>query len=343
MKKIVYNWEILAATRFLLAIIVLLEHMPTTLYKIKGPSYLTRLGAFEAVLGFLIISGLSIGKSIQKNQDSYFKRRIQRIYPIYLVSIIIHFLVVMTDITPYFIMILFFNLIFLNNIFTTFSYIVAAWSLSLEVWLYALAPYLYKLSYKTLLIIIYISFGAFLFYTTGRTLFHWPYYAGLTGGLNLPIFAFIWITGFVYSNYPEKYKFIRLNVLGLFAIYITLTVGIEILHQIKHHEIGTYISKDLPSDISKSSLLLIVYFVVFYNHYITKLPRTVKIIFTILGNISYPLYLTHRSIFILLNKLGVENIPLAIGTTLLVAYLVYYLFDFYTKKREEKAAVATIS
>jgi peptidoglycan/LPS O-acetylase OafA/YrhL len=81
------NWEILSLTRFLLALIVMIGHLQefSSLAFLKWYTY---LGSFEAILGFLLISGLSIGKSISKNRNNYFKRRIQRIYPVYFVSII---------------------------------------------------------------------------------------------------------------------------------------------------------------------------------------------------------------------------------------------------------------
>jgi len=333
MKKITYNWEVLAITRFFLAIVVLFHHLPATLMNDTSRPWYGKLGAFEAVLGFLLISGLSIGKSIQKNQDSYFKRRLQRIYPVYIVSIIIHYLVVQDQITTEFIVLLVLNLLFLNQIFTSLSYVVVAWSLSLEVWLYALAPYLYKLSFKALMVIIYISFAAFLIHIAGRTLFHWPYYAGVSAGLNLIILGFIWVAGFVYSIYPEKRKFMAINVALFFACYFGLTILIELFHQIKQHTAGDFVSHDLIYFALQLLTLAIVFVVVFFNHKVTYLSLNTKKIFNVLGNISYPLYLTHRSVFVFLNKHNIHNIGLGVLASLVVAWLVYVLFDFYSKKR----------
>ena len=57
------NWEFLSIARFILALIVMFGHLSEYLdicfFKIVGDS------AFEAVFGFLLISGFSIGKSIK--------------------------------------------------------------------------------------------------------------------------------------------------------------------------------------------------------------------------------------------------------------------------------------
>lgn len=227
------------------------------------------------------------------------------------------------------------NLIFLNQIFTSLSYVVVAWSLSLEVWLYALAPYLYKLSFKVLWIIIYASFIAFLTHIVGRTLFHWPYYAGVTAGINLLLFAFIWIAGFVYSLYPEKRRFIAINVAVFFLAYTGLTVMIELAHAMKHHETAVFLKRDLIYFAMQFLTLSLVYIVVFFNHYVVILSPLTKKIFNILGNISYPLYLVHRSVFIFFNKHQITNMALAVAAALVVAYLIYIIFDFYSKKREQ--------
>ncbi len=331
MKKINHNWEILALARFVLAMVVLLQHIPA-IYKIPIPWY-SKFGAFEAVLGFLLISGLSIGNSIQRNQSSFFKRRLQRIYPVYVVSILLLYAVHPRPLSVAFLFFILMNLVFLNQIFTKLSYIVVAWSLSLEVWLYSLAPVLYKLSFKTLMIIIYASFAAFLFYIIGRTKFHWPYYSDVKYGINLLLLSFIWIAGFVYSIYSEKRKFLMINVALFLIIYIGLSAGIQLLYDIKHNKPEVFFNSELFFFALQSLCLLFVYFIVFFNNYITNLSVGTKKALNLLGNISYPLYLTHRSVFIFLNNHKISNQPLAIFCALVIAFLVYWLFDFYSKKR----------
>jgi peptidoglycan/LPS O-acetylase OafA/YrhL len=316
--------------------VVLLGHIPTVFKNnnVTIPWY-SKIGAFEAVLGFLLISGLSIGNSIQRDQSSFFKRRLQRIYPVYVIAIFLYYFVNIEPLSVNLLIIIILNLVFLNQIFT-FSYVGVAWSLSLEVWLYALAPFLYKLSFKTLMSITYASFAAFLFYTLGRTTFHWPYYTGLKYGINLLLLSFTWVAGFVYSVYPEKRKFLMLNVALFFIIYIVLTAVIELLHDIKHHKSEMFFNSELIFFLLKSLCLTFVFVVVFYNNYITNLSIRTKKVFNLLGNVSYPLYLTHRTVFIFLYNHKIENQLVVVFCAILIAFLVYRLFDFYSKNRVQR-------
>ena len=334
MKKINYNWEILALARFILAMVVLLQHVSSIFqHNNLAVQWYGKLGAFEAVLGFLLISGLSIGKSIQRNQSRFFKRRLQRIYPVYIVSMFISYAADPDPITIYLFLTIIINLVFLNQIFTRMSFVIVAWSLSLEVWLYALAPLLYKLSFKTLIIITYVSFAAFLFYTVGRTKFHWPYYSNVKYGINLLLLSFIWVAGFMYSVYPQKRKFLIINVAIFFIVYIMLTAVIQLLHDIKHHRYEVFFNSELIFFFLQSLCLTFVFVVVFFNNYITNLPVGAKKALNLLGNISYPLYLTNRSVIIFFSYHQIVSPVAAIFGALLVAFLVYWLFDFYSKKR----------
>jgi len=333
-----FNWEILSLTRFLLAFIVLLTHL--TSYSNIGPlKYFGAFGAFEAILGFLLISGLSIGKSISKNQDAYFKRRIQRIYPVYLASIIFTYIAFPQYFSITFISTILLNLVFLNQVFTATSYVGPAWTLAVEVWLYALAPYLLKLNIKKLYILIFISFISYCFYTGGRTLLHWNYYAGTKYGLNLLLLAFIWIAGFALAIYPQNKKKISIIILLIFFVHIAMTVSIQVLFRFKHHELNLIIPNDLEGFVGRAICLSWVYYVVLYNHKVPVLTATTNSIFNILGNISYPLYLVHSTLFKILSKMHIQNALLMIAISIIFSYLVYMAFDFYSKKRVQKYVV----
>ena len=85
-----FNWELLSITRFMLAFIVMAVHLGNADHT-RFLNWASAFGGFESVLGFLLISGFSIGKSISKNKESYFKRRVARIYPVYLASLGTHY------------------------------------------------------------------------------------------------------------------------------------------------------------------------------------------------------------------------------------------------------------
>jgi len=336
MKKINCNWEVLALARFILALVVVLTHMRLTFRdEYHTEPWFTKIGAFEAVLGFLLISGLSIGKSIQRDQSLFLKRRLQRIYPIYVVSILLYYAINPQPLSLNLLFIVLLNLIFLNQIFTI-SFVGVAWSLSVEVWLYALAPFLRKLSFKVLMLIIYVSFVAFLFHFAGRTKFHWQYYSGLNYGINLLLLSFIWMSGFVYALYPEKRKFIALNTATFYVVFVALGAVIKLLSDEKHHNIQVFFRRDLIFIGIQFLCLVFGYVVVFFNHLVVNLSIGAKRLFNLLGNISYPLYLTHPTILLFLHKNKISNPMVAFLCITSTAFVVYWLFDFYSKNRANR-------
>jgi len=329
------NWELLSVTRFILSFVVVVEHL-TKYVNNTFTEIVSSLGAFEAILGFLLISGLSIGKSISRNKQSYFKRRLQRIYPVYFVSMVFSCLVLPGALTLSYAGFVALNLVFLNQVFTSTSLIGPAWTLALEVWLYALAPVLLKVSLKKLYILIYISFISYCVYTCGRTLYDWQYYAGTSWGINLILLSFIWILGFALAIYPEARKAICIHIALIFAAHLLLAIAIKTAYRYKHNELDLMFSEDLLPFLGRTISLLWVCFVVVYNHKVAAFKSGLSRLFTFLGNISYPLYLIHRGIYYQLHQWAVDHTLIMIGACILGSWLVYALFDSYSKKRVEK-------
>lgn len=81
------NWSTLAGCRFFLAFVVLCVHIesfdPAT-----AISFVALFDGKAAVVGFLVISGFSVTRSLDRNSKSFLLRRLIRIYPAYFVSII---------------------------------------------------------------------------------------------------------------------------------------------------------------------------------------------------------------------------------------------------------------
>lgn len=330
------NWELLAFMRFLLAFIVFAGHASSFSENVGPLPWINTFGSFEAILGFLLISGLSIGKSILRNQKGFLKRRVQRIYPVYIASIIFCYIIDPHPISIGFIFFMFINLIFLNHVLTSTSFVGPAWTLSLEVWLYALAPFFFKLSYKKLLVITYVSFLCYCLYTCGRTLFHWPYYAGTEFGINLIFLSFIWLAGFSLAVYKEKLKNISLHIAVFFVLHFVLTTMIQIAFRIKNQQPEMIITADMIDFVGKAICLFGIYYVVILNPTVPSFSLTTKKVFNLLGNISYPLYLTHMSVIELCKKLNIIHWQLVVLFSLVVAFLVYWSFDFYSKRRTTK-------
>jgi peptidoglycan/LPS O-acetylase OafA/YrhL len=326
------NWEVLSLTRFLLALIVMVGHLEEY-SQIGYFKWVTYFGSFEAILGFLLISGLSIGKSISKDRTNYFKRRFQRIYPVYAASMLFQVVVVWATMNAGVIFFILLNLLFLNQIFTDTSFVQPAWTLATEVWLYALAPVFLKSSRKKLYTLIIASFACYIIYTCGRTLFDWNYFAGTKYGINLVLLAYIWIAGFALAIFPNYRKQNKLMIALLLLGHIGLTILIQVGYRIKNHQLGGIIDIDLLPFIGKTCCLAFVYYVVMFNHRIPAFKPFANKVFNLLGNISYPLYLTHLTTFQLLHRNQMNNVFVMISSGLLMSFLIYYIFDFYSKKR----------
>ena len=77
----------------------------------------------------------------------------------------------------------------------------------------------------------------------------------------------------------------------------------------------------------------LVYYVVIANRRIPSFSAVTKRVVNWLGNISYPLYLSHFTVLILCRNLAVHHWALLSVSCLVVAALIYWVFDFYSKKR----------
>ena len=323
------NWEALSLTRFLLALIVAVTHLKNYT-DIGFLKWYGDFGAFEAILGFLLISGFSIGTSISKNKTNYFMRRLQRIYPVYLAAIIFQIIIVGIDLKTGSILSLFINLVFLNQVFAQ-SFVVPAWTLATEVWLYCLAPGFLKMSKKYLYIIIFGSFLFYSLYTAGRTLYHWPYYSETLYGINLPLLAFIWVAGFFYAVHNNN-KFIPRVIAFLFAGHILLSVLIQVGFRIKNHAADLILS-DMVGYVLKAICVSFSYCMVIKCRSIPKPNIKLSHFFNLLGNISYPLYLTHATTYFMLERYGLTDKFLYIGIAMIISYCIYFIFDFYSKRK----------
>ena len=253
------NWNVLSLLRFLLALFIAIFHL--SFYANIGPViYLIKLGPFEVVLSFLLISGYSIGHSVSRKSEGFLRRRLWRIYPIFLIGMVVTYLATPQPLTPSFAWIILINLLFLGQVLTKDSYLDAGWSLNVEVWLYCLAPWLVRQSFRVLETLILLSFLFFCFYTCGRSLFHWPYFIGTSYGINLPALSYIWLVGFYLAVVENKKR--ALGLLGfIFVVYLALAVGIQLIHRIKYHETHLFLSMDVGDYIGKSLLFLIIYLV----------------------------------------------------------------------------------
>lgn len=320
------KWSLLALARFLLASGVAFSHLEHL-----GKPWAVQIG-FEAVLGFLLISGYSIGSSYIKEPEGFLKRRALRIYPVYLGALVLACALQPLPLSWHSAWTIIQNLFFLNQLTTHDSIIPPAWSLSLEVWLYCLTPWLAKLSASRLRMLMYASFVLFCAHEIGRTVFHFSYYAGIGYGINLPLLSFAWLAGFVIAREPTSAKRTLRDCAAMFASYMALSVSIHVAYLIKHQMLGWF---DLASDALRAGVLLGV--VALFQRIVSeRTGRTKNATMLGLGDVSYPLYLVHLPIYLFLADIGIRSSWASVTIALLTAYLFYRLLDFYSQRPRER-------
>jgi peptidoglycan/LPS O-acetylase OafA/YrhL len=330
------KWSILAGVRFLLASIVAISHLND--YAPLGClGFIPLFGAFEAIMGFLLISGYSISASYAKQPTGFLWRRIMRLYPIYLTAMVVTYLafILLEKPAPPLI-VLAENALFLNQLVTNTSFVGPAWSLSLEFWLYCLTPILIVLSKSWIRVIIFSSFACYLVYTVLRTLSHMPYYSGVGYGANLIFLSFIWIAGLRLARSGGGDKRALRDIGIIFGCHIALAAAIQFGFRLKHHAASSFFFHDTIGFAMQSATLLFVYFV-FKHLIISERPSLHRSWFLrFLGDVSYPLYLLHAALFAMLVHFGLKTPILLYLTAVSVSALVYWLVDFYSKKRHQQ-------
>ena len=328
------QWSLLAGLRFLLALIVASGHLHLFVPRLGLMTPFAHLGSIEPVLGFLVISGYSIGFSYSKNPDGFFSRRLHRIYPIYLASIILTLLVhvaIRHESLPQ-PGTLVLNGLFLNQIFTS-SYVGPAWSLSLEFWLYCLVPFFFRSSPGFLKSAAWFSFASFVVYSWCRSIFHLPYFSEVEYGGNLLILSFIWICGLRLAD-PRSDKEVVLWEIGImFSLQVITILLIELASLGKHHDLMGFFRQNHAETAMHATPLLITFLVFIFLVLQKNAGQQRSSTLRFFGDISYPLYLVHIPVYSALAWWGVNNSLLLIGSALGVSTLIYMVLDRYSQRR----------
>lgn len=328
------QWSKLAALRFVLASIVAFNHLEEVT-PIGVFAIIPMLGAFESILGFLLVSGYSIGVSYRKEPTQFLWRRIKRIYPVYLASLVLTGIVLYSGshalpAAPEWAI----NLLFLNQLLVPTSILGPAWSLSLEFWFYCLTPLLFTLSDKTIKRLVFVSFIAFCAYTCGRTLFHWTYFSGTAFGLNLLLLAFIWLSGLRLARNKDSggSGSIMRSVVAMFAIYIALSIAIQAAYRFKHGELAQFFQIDLIPFIFRMCTLAAV--ALLFRNIIRQGPGGKPSAWMrMLGDVSFPLYMLHIPVFELLKRTAIKSPTVYFAAAFSASVIAYKALDLYSQRR----------
>ena len=269
---------------------------------------------YPAVFAFFLISGYSIAHSINQNKTGYYWRRLKRIYPAY--AFAIFFCYAVTAMGPL-------NLPFgeivnspkvpvgIGN-FLMLQGIVcntigpdgALWSISIEWWLYMIAP---LLLWGGVGVTAGLSLASFI---SLIALYRINGYAqALPLGLSVPLLAWSWLAGFAYYQRRSFFTFalMLLPPLILFDIFLRL-------------------------DYASSVVAITAAILVFAPEMKNITPR-MKAIFNWLGDFSFPLYLLHAPmLFWLAANTGIRNGNTIIILTIGLLGIGYFLSRKFLEK-----------
>lgn len=317
-KQKIVNWEALGFLRFVLACIVSFGHL--TFFSVKPATWTFvayDLGGKAAVLGFLLVSGYSIAASLESSPVGYFRRRLLRIYPLYITAITVAIIVQLatgghveaprrTFEGGTWISVLGNAVLLQTFVVKTMDYINPVWSLSIEVFFYALAPLLIRLSRQKLVALLLVSLVCFMLPV--HTDWGAAYY--FLCKFNALRFMWCWLLGFLLWHDRRP----------LFIIFSIATVGLLLVHE------------TTPEPLSIVTYGIAVGTVAFSRW--IALPKYIGEAFTYLGDISYPLYLFHYPVLIYVwAKFGIENSFALALVSIIVSLIAYYIIDRLLKPR----------
>ena len=288
------TWGSLGWLRFILAAIVAASHIRTyygnTITAWDPTKVLSSFNGVAAVFGFLLVSGYSIHHSLTKRPDGYLRRRFLRIYPMYLIAILLTVAidgywvpgVDVPESTPRFFeesdtKTTISNILMLQGILTEpLPSNNPLWTLSLEWWMYLLAPFLASRSLKQFQILLAaLSIGYLSWIFIGE---RFQFYTHTLGALNVWFLGIFWVLGFWYHNNRKS----STAQLMLLAIVWTLT-GIN----------RESLSGNYQFTLAASCVIIITANKITLSKLLNKIGKFA-------GNLSYPLYLLHLPIFSIL-------------------------------------------
>ena len=303
-------WAVLAGHRLLLATVVVLGHCSSL---VAGASDWTAIGRWlnqgSAVFGFFIISGYSIAASLENNLVGFYRRRVLRIWPLYLGCLVFGLFVSLriphgfnwpagTALPPASPLSIIASFLMLQTLVASAIPIVGQiWSLSPEWWHYMVAPILRRAPTLVLLVLLGASFTAFILVPA-------PSGSGaeqMKYGLSLLTLSWLWMTGFVYRRFDGQLVGLGILVIpSLCALYFGHFTGAPLFATILVMLLNGKV------DVSKRwrDLLLL------------------------LGDLSFPLYLFHIPTMVLLLTFGLHGSAWMVGGSFLASAAALFLIDY---------------
>jgi peptidoglycan/LPS O-acetylase OafA/YrhL len=308
------EWPVLGGARFILALVVAVAHL--AFFAPAQWVYSARqLSGFAAVLGFLFISGFSIAASLERERHLFYYRRLLRLLPLYVPVVLGSALLpdLMTEAgrgamepTTYGQTVL--SLCFMQCILTPFLETnPPLWTLSLEVAMYAAAPFL-----RSSRLVLVLAIGSAAIYAT-----HWL--TGLPGmqhtlfGLMIPFLGWAWLLGFWFRSHQASPH----------AIVLLLAVSGTVL--LLNH-------RSMPP-LAVLTVGATVLALGYGRNIGGQLPGWAKRGLNWAGDLSYPLYVAHWPAYLVLGLIS-DGLPawVYLAAAIVAAALLHSVYDRPVKR-----------
>lgn len=318
-----HNWALLGGLRFFLALIVLACHVaqhPAIHWNPLAP--LEMFSGLAAVFAFFMVSGYSICHSIEEKPEGFYGRRIDRIYPVFfacyllaLVPLLLgslwpsHALVAPPDS----IWTLIVNAVPLQGFLVEkLPTIGPAWSLGVEVFFYALAPWFARCSNKALWRMI----GASLTLHAVSAWLGVSEYSGATSALVPACTLWIWLLGWQVRKCGNCPAIQRYAVAFAVAGFSLSAVGSVAVQRLAYATIAVSVA------------------VIVFQGEIKLSPRAARVL-RYLGELSYPLYLCHVPVLFTLATAwpALTFGPVYLAAVFLTTAAIYHFIDLPMRAR----------
>ena len=306
------TWAILAGLRFLLAGIVLIAHLRVFVTDTTNFHFVTDFGARAAVLGFLLISGVSIGHSYKQRSTGYFPRRFLRIYPLYFFAVLFTCLITLMVGSPFQLpgetlvtagwKTSIANLFFLQGfIAVSLTYNGPLWTVAVEVFYYLFAPILSRCPLYVFVILIAASMFTYL--TKAEP----------------------WIMGYPALRYcwPWLIGFLMATQQRTVLVPLLLAAGTVV----------TAVGPDTYEPYCSITFFIVGLTMLTATIYASNIPQWLRGILNFFGEISYPIYLLHFPLYIVLYRYaGLSSAWQFVLGTFILTVILNYLVDHWLKR-----------